>query len=87
MAVNKIDLVGYDEATFDRIAGDYLAFAASLGFTSIVPIPLSARFGDNVAERSGNTPWYRGQTLLEHLETVDVATEADRAPSAFPSSG
>jgi bifunctional enzyme CysN/CysC len=84
VAVNKIDLVGYDEATFDRIAGDYLAFAASLGFTSIVPIPLSARFGDNVAERSGNTPWYRGQTLLDHLETVDVTTEADRAPFRFP---
>jgi bifunctional enzyme CysN/CysC len=84
VAVNKIDLVGYDEAVFDRIAGDYLSFAASLGFTSIVPIPLSARFGDNVAGRSGNMPWYRGQTLLEHLESVDVATEADRAPFRFP---
>jgi bifunctional enzyme CysN/CysC len=84
VAVNKIDLVGYDQATFDRIVGDYLSFAASLGFTSIMPIPLSARFGDNVAGRSGNMPWYRGETLLEHLERVDVSTEADRAPFRFP---
>jgi bifunctional enzyme CysN/CysC len=84
VAVNKIDLVGYDEAVFDRIAGDYLSFAATLGFTSIVPIPLSARFGDNVAGHSGNMPWYRGQTLLDHLERVDIATEGDRAPFRFP---
>jgi len=84
VAVNKIDLVGHDEAVFARIAGEYLAFAARLGFASIIPIPLSARFGDNVAERSGRMPWYRGPTLLEHLEAADVATEADRAPFRFP---
>jgi len=84
VAVNKIDLVGHEEAVFNRIAGDYLAFAARLGFTSIIPIPLSARFGDNVAERSARMPWYRGPTLLEQLEAADVATEADRAPFRFP---
>lgn len=84
VAVNKIDLVGHDEAVFTRIAADYLAFAAQLGFTSIIPIPLSARFGDNVAARSGNMAWYRGPTLLEQLEAADVATEVDRAPFRFP---
>src|ERR1700748_1710285 len=60
VAVNKIDLVNYSKEVFDRIVGDYLAFAAGLNFTSIVPIPMSARFGDNVINRSGNTDWYHG---------------------------
>ena len=64
VAVNKIDLVDYQQETFERIAGHYAAFAAALGFTSIVPVPISARFGDNVIERSGRTPWYGGPTLL-----------------------
>ena len=60
VAVNKIDLVGFDKDTFDRIADDYKALASQLGFTSVVSIPLSARFGDNVTEISDNMPWYHG---------------------------
>lgn len=84
LAVNKIDLVNFDEATFDRIVGDWATFASGLGFTSLVPIPVSARFGDNVTVRSGNTPWYRGPTLLAHLEAVDVETGAEDKPFRFP---
>jgi bifunctional enzyme CysN/CysC len=83
VAVNKIDLVGFSQDVFDRIAGDYLTFAASLGFRSIVPIPISARYGDNVTHRSGNMPWYRGTTLVNHLETVDVEQDAADKPFRF----
>src|ERR1700719_1644255 len=72
VAVNKIDLVGYRKDTFERIVGDYAAFASQLGFHSVVPIPVSARFGDNVTQLSGNTPWYRGPALLDYLETVEA---------------
>ena len=84
MVVNKIDLVDYDKETFDRIVGDYTRFGAELGFSSIVPIPISARFGDNVTERSGNTPWYHGPSLLQHLEAIDVNKETDELPFRFP---
>lgn len=60
VAVNKIDLVDYKKDVFDRIVGDYVAFATGLGFSSIVPVPMSARYGDNIIERSGNTDWYHG---------------------------
>src|ERR687893_1272351 len=76
VAVNKIDLVGFSQDVFDRIVGDYLTFASALGFRSIVPVPISARYGDNVTQRSGNMPWYRGTTLVNHLETVDVESDA-----------
>ena len=72
LAVNKLDLVGFDREVFDKIATDYAQFAADLGFASLVTIPLSARHGDNLTERSPRTPWYRGPSLLEHLETIDV---------------
>jgi bifunctional enzyme CysN/CysC len=84
VAVNKIDLVGYSKDTFDRIVGDYLAFASQLGFTSIMPIPMSARYGDNVAEPSGNTPWFRGPTLIQYLETIDVESDVAEKPFRFP---
>lgn len=84
LAVNKIDLVGFDEAVFDRIVGDYVTFASQLGFRTLVPIPLSARYGDNVTVRSGNTPWYRGPTLVSHLEEVDVEADAVSKPFRFP---
>ena len=84
VAVNKIDLVHDQEETFDRIVGDYTAFASDLGFTSIVPIPISARFGDNVTTLSGNTPWYRGPALLHYLETVDIDSENLAKPFRFP---
>ena len=68
LAVNKIDLVGYDERIFRDIVIDYRKFAGSLGFRSLHAIPISARFGDNVSSRSPLTPWYQGSHLVEHLE-------------------
>jgi bifunctional enzyme CysN/CysC len=84
LAINKIDLVGFDQAAFERIAADYGAFAASLGFASITPIPMSARFGDNVTKRSDRMGWYAGPTLLDHLETIVVDTIPQSAPFRFP---
>lgn len=84
LAINKIDLIDYDEQAFHRIVADFAAFAAPLGFNDIVPMPLSARFGDNIGMRSDRMPWYKGPTLIEHLETVDIASEVDTAPFRFP---
>jgi bifunctional enzyme CysN/CysC len=84
VAINKIDLVGFEQNTFERIAGDYNAFAGQLGFTTVVAIPVSARFGDNIAEPSPNTPWYDGPTLVQELETVDVESETEAKPFRFP---
>jgi bifunctional enzyme CysN/CysC len=84
LAINKMDLVNYSKEVFDRILGDYTAFAASLNIDKIVPIPMSAYVGDNVTEHSGNTSWYRGPTLMEHLETVEVARAANDAPFRLP---
>jgi bifunctional enzyme CysN/CysC len=84
LAVNKVDLVNFDQQVFGRIVGEYATFAAGLGFQTMVPIPVSGRFGDNVSTRSGNTPWYRGDTLLEHLESVSVEEELTQIPFRFP---
>jgi len=84
VAVNKIDLVDYRKEIFERIVGDYTAFATQLGFESISPVPIAARFGDNVIELSGNTPWYHGPTLLQCLETIDVERETAARPFRFP---
>ncbi len=84
LAVNKIDLVDYSEARHREIAATFEAFAAPLGFHSVVAIPLSARLGDNVAARSERTPWYTGPSLLQHLETVETGIEAADAPLRFP---
>jgi bifunctional enzyme CysN/CysC len=84
LAVNKIDLMGYDQKVFDKIVADFTAFAATLNFTSVEPIPLSARFGDNVTERSDKTQWYRGPSLIEYLESVDVRAEIVSASFRFP---
>ncbi|QGA57197.1 sulfate adenylyltransferase subunit CysN [Brucella sp. 2280] len=84
LAVNKIDLVDFSQDRFDRIVADYLSFARDLGFTSIQPIPLSARFGDNVTASSPRIGWYEGPHLLEHLETVRIDTEAAAKPFRFP---
>ncbi len=84
LAVNKMDLVGFDRAVFDAIAADFADFARQLAFAAIVPIPLSARLGDNVARASGAMPWYRGPALLRHLETVDVASSRRERPFRFP---
>ena len=77
MAVNKIDLVHYDEDIFRRITADFRGFADPLGFREIKAFPISARHGDNVTARSRLTPWYLGPSLLEYLELVDI--EDDRS--------
>ncbi|MGH7023537.1 MAG: sulfate adenylyltransferase subunit CysN [Caulobacteraceae bacterium] len=72
LAVNKMDLVGYDEAVFDEIVADYRAFAAEIGLADITAIPLSALRGDNVAARSEHMDWHSGPTLIEALEQAPV---------------
>ena len=76
LAVNKMDLIGFDEETFIDIRNAFAEFAAPLGFATLVTIPLAARHGDNIIERSARTPWYGGPTLLDHLEQVSVAAES-----------
>jgi bifunctional enzyme CysN/CysC len=83
LAVNKLDLVDYSREVFDTIDADYRAFAAELGITDIVSIPLSALRGDNVTEHSANTPWYDGPTLVQHLESVEVDHDLDSKPFRF----
>jgi bifunctional enzyme CysN/CysC len=84
LAVNKIDLVAWSEQVFDRIVAEYLDFVRPLNFSSVTPIPMSARYGDNIASRSERTPWYDGPSLLDHLETAEVAQTAARLPLRFP---
>ena len=84
LAINKIDLVDYSQEVFDRIVADFSAFAARLEFVSQVAIPLSARYGINVMAKSPETPWYKGPSLLSHLETVDVDTALADKPFRMP---
>jgi bifunctional enzyme CysN/CysC len=79
LAVNKMDLVGFDQGIYNSIVTAYTEAVASLGFESVVPIPLCAREGDNIAEPSPRTPWYRGNTLLAHLEAVTIGDAPDQA--------
>ncbi|WP_369915823.1 sulfate adenylyltransferase subunit CysN [Xanthomonas sp. NCPPB 3005] len=73
LAVNKMDLVDFDQATFDAIVASYRALAAQLGIAQVHCIPLSALDGDNLSQRSARTPWYGGPALLEYLEGLDLA--------------
>ena len=75
LAVNKMDLVGYDQAAFDAIVGDYRAFADSIGIEGFQAIPLSGLAGDNIASRSTAMDWYAGPALLDHLERIDLAQD------------
>ncbi|MEJ2889787.1 sulfate adenylyltransferase subunit 1 [Actinomycetospora aeridis] len=86
LAVNKMDLVDHDENTFWRIAKEFTGLTDALGYaeSDVVAIPLSAKKGDNVVLPSGNTPWYEGPTLLEHLESVPVEGADHTAPFRFP---
>jgi len=77
LAVNKMDLVGYDQATFDAIVADYAAFAKSIGIETFTAMPISGFKGDNITASSDNTPWYKGPTLIEHLESVEVLSSLD----------
>ena len=78
LAVNKMDLVGYDQAKYDAIVADYTAFANSIGITAFTPMPISGFKGDNITDPSENTPWYKGPTLMQHLETVEVGIATDQ---------
>jgi bifunctional enzyme CysN/CysC len=84
LAVNKIDLVDYSQEVFDKIVSDFHVFSARLNFVSQVAIPLSARYGVNVIEKSKETPWYQGPPLLTHLELVDVDTAQADKPFRLP---
>jgi sulfate adenylyltransferase subunit 1 len=77
LAVNKLDLVGYDEAVFDKIVADYQVIVEYLKIKDVVAIPMSALNGDNVVRSSKNIPWYSGPNLLEHLESVPAAADAN----------
>jgi bifunctional enzyme CysN/CysC len=79
LAVNKMDLVGHDQAVFEKIVGDYRVFAESIGIQAFIPIPISGFKGDNITGPSENTPWYSGPALLEHLEAVEIDADADAA--------
>jgi bifunctional enzyme CysN/CysC len=81
VAINKMDLVGYAEETFNEIVSSYEEFASDLGFETVTFIPMSALDGDNVTAKSERLSWYEGPTLLEYLETVDVSS--DIKPDAF----
>ncbi|MBI3714428.1 MAG: sulfate adenylyltransferase subunit CysN, partial [Betaproteobacteria bacterium] len=72
LAVNKMDLVDYSQARFDEIAAEYREFASKIGLNEITAIPISGVKGDNIVERSANTPWHKGAVLMEHLETVEI---------------
>jgi bifunctional enzyme CysN/CysC len=84
LAVNKMDLVEFDQARFDAITDDFMTFAAPLGFEAVTAIPVSALKGDNVLKPSPAMRWYHGPTLLGHLETVDVTPEEKEEPFRFP---
>jgi bifunctional enzyme CysN/CysC len=85
LAVNKMDLVGYDQAVYDRIVADYRAFAESIGITAFIPMPISGFKGDNITAHSENMPWYQGPALLPHLESVEVDVTASQArPFSMP---
>ncbi|WP_420856497.1 elongation factor 1-alpha C-terminal domain-related protein, partial [Streptomyces mangrovisoli] len=83
-AVNKMDLVDYDEARFDHVVRDFAAFAAETGLDGFTPIPVSALAGDNVVTRSARMGWYKGPALLEFLEEVPVGADPSDAPARFP---
>ena len=82
--VNKMDLVSYDEATFTRISSELAEFTQSLGFEAVSFFPISALRGDNCVRRSAETPWYRGPTVLEFLESVPVHAGSGDAPLRYP---
>ncbi len=86
VAVNKMDLIGFDETVFRQITDEFRQFSQSLGFDKIIAIPLSALKGDNITQRSTNTPWYSGPTLMGCLETLEIpASESERL--VFPVQG
>lgn len=84
LAVNKMDLVDFDEKVFNKIVADYKAFVADLNIPDITCIPLSALEGDNVVEKSERTPWYNGKCLLDYLETVPIDLDRNYEDFRYP---
>ncbi|MDH4541719.1 sulfate adenylyltransferase subunit CysN [Sulfitobacter faviae] len=79
LAVNKMDLVDYDQATYDQIVEDYRTFAESIGLSDFTAIPISGYKGDNITGPSENTPWYKGPALLPHLEAVTLESTVEQS--------
>jgi bifunctional enzyme CysN/CysC len=84
LCVNKMDLVGWDKAVYDKIADEFTSFAAKLEITDLTIIPVSALDGDNIASRSEKSPWYEGPSLLHHLEHVHIASDRNLVDVRFP---
>lgn len=84
LAINKMDLVDFDQTVYDRIHAEFTAFATKLNVPDLEVIPISALQGDNVVDRSANMPWYSGPTLIHHLENVHVASDRDLVDVRFP---
>lgn len=84
LCVNKMDLVDYDQDTFERIKAEFREFAARLDITDLTFVPISALHGDNVVDRSANMPWYEGTSLLHHLEEVHIASDRNLIDVRFP---
>jgi sulfate adenylyltransferase large subunit len=84
LAVNKMDLVDFDQDVYNRIHAEFTAFATKLTIPDLTIIPISALNGDNVVVRSENMPWFEGPSLLHHLENVHVASDRDLVDSRFP---
>jgi bifunctional enzyme CysN/CysC len=84
LAVNKMDLADHSRGRFHEIVAEYLKSADDLGFETITPIPMSARYGDNVTRRSEAMAWYDGPTLIEYLEDLDIDTEIQNEPFRMP---
>src|SRR5690606_7333969 len=84
VAINKMDLVDYDESVYESIVSDYREFAEKLEIPDLTFIPISALLGDNVVEKSAHMPWYDGGTLLHHLETVNVGATRNLVDFRFP---
>lgn len=85
VAINKMDLVDYSQETFTKISDDYAEFSKDLGFEEILYLPISALAGDNITNRSQQTPWYQGPTLLGYLETLEIDSEyMQEAPFRLP---
>ena len=84
VAVNKMDLVDWDQQRFDEIVAEFVRHAARFGIEDVVAVPVSALFGDNVVDRSERAQWYTGPTLLEHLEAVPVGIDPSTQPLRMP---
>ncbi|OJT20809.1 sulfate adenylyltransferase [Archangium sp. Cb G35] len=84
LCINKMDLVGYDEAVFESIKDEFRKFSMKLELTDLTFVPISALNGDNVVTRSEKMPWYQGSVLLHHLENVHIASDRDLIRVRFP---